>query len=386
MKRVIIFGSTGSVGKKALEVIRKDGRKFKVLGLCANKNTKVLYNQIKEFKPSFVCVKDEAAARDLDKKIERGVKLFKGEEGLLKFAAIKSDISLMAISGVSCLKVLLKNIESTKRVALANKESIVVAGSLVFTKAKKFKTQVLPVDSEINALFQLSRPEGSFDNKKSAFRKVYLTASGGSLSGHKQTDLKKVTVKDVLAHPTWSMGKRITVDSATLVNKGFEVIEAHNFFGISLDKIDIVIHKESAIHALAEFKDNSLLACIYPPDMRMPISYALYYPERFNSGKDVNFQSKFTFSFEPIDYSKYPLLKMILDAAKRKDNSLAVLNASDEVAIDYFLNKKIRFTDIHKVLRYIFKNYPKHKIKKIGDVFFWDNWAREKTKKYLDKL
>lgn len=385
MKKVIIFGSTGSVGRKALGVIQKSKGKFKIKGLCANKNIKVLYDQVKKFKPEFVCVKDKAAAANLQKKIGKSAKLFKGEEGLLKFASIKSDISLMAISGISCLKVLLKNIEHTKRVALANKESVVVAGPLVFAKAKRFKTQILPVDSEINALFQLI-PEKEGFSKNSEFSKVYLTASGGALSRYKKKDLEGVSIKDVLTHPTWSMGKRITVDSATLVNKGFEVIEAHNFFGIGLDKIHVVIHKESAIHALAEFKDNSLLACIYPPDMKMPISYALYYPRRFNSGKNVNFKSKFSLSFKPIDYSKYPLFKMILDAAKRKDNSLVILNACDEVAIDYFLKKKIKFTDIHKALRYIFKNYPRRKIKKINDVFFWDNWAREETEQYLNKL
>lgn len=385
MKKVVIFGSTGSIGKSTLGVIRKGKSDFKVLGLCANEDIKTLSRQIKEFKPRYVCVRNEAAAEKLQSKISKKIKLFKGEQGLFEFSAISSDISLMAISGISCLRPLLINIEHTKRVALANKESIVTAGSLVFKKARQFNTQIIPVDSEINALFQLIKVNNNFNGSSNGFRKVYLTASGGALAGYKLKDLAKVKVKDVLAHPTWSMGARVTIDSATLVNKGFEVIEAHNFFGIPFDKIDIIIHKESAIHALAEFKDNSLVASLYPPDMRMPISYALYYPKRFDSGRDVNFKSRFSYSFEPIRYSKYPLLKIILDAATKGDNALVVLNACDEVAIDYFLKKKIKFTDIHKVMKYISKNYPSKKIKKVDDVFFWDNWAREKTKQYLNK-
>ena len=182
------------------------------------------------------------------------------------------------------------------------------------------------------------------------------------------------------------MGKRVTVDSATLVNKGFEVIETHYFFGLDYKKIGIVLHKESAIHALLECKDNTLFACLYPPDMKMPISHALCYPQRLDSKKEVNFKSSFSYNFKPLNYKDYPLLKMILEAGKREDNSLVILNAVDEVAIDYFLSKRINFIDIYKVMAKIFKNYKSSKIKRIEDVFFWDDWARKRAREYLKRV
>jgi len=382
MKKVVIFGSTGSVGKNVLRVIRKDPKKFKVMGLCTNKDIKTLISQIKEVKPNYVCVRDEKSAKVIKNYLPKKIKLFKGDKGIDEFCSIKSDISCMAISGISCLRPLLLNLKYTKRVALANKESIVTAGDLVFKAAKKANTEIIPVDSEINAIFQL------FDRKRdsSCLRKIYLTASGGSLSNYMQKDLKRVTVNQALNHPTWSMGKRITIDSATLVNKGFEVIETHFFFKIPYEDIDIVIHKESFVHALCEYNDNTLLSCLYSPDMKKPISFSLYYPKRQNLVQDKVFDKAFSLSFFPINYNKFPLLKLILKAAKKKDNSLAVLNACDEVAIDYFLKKKIKFTDIFKVMEYIFRKYPSCKIKSLEDVFYWDDWARQKTRNYIDKL
>ncbi|MBP7088550.1 MAG: 1-deoxy-D-xylulose-5-phosphate reductoisomerase, partial [Candidatus Omnitrophica bacterium] len=241
MKKVVIFGSTGSIGKNALEVIRKDRQRFEIIGLCANRDTKTLYSQIKEFSPSYVCVADETKAKELKDKLSKKIKFFSGQEGLKEFASLKSDISLMAISGISCLEPLLINIKHAKRIALANKESIVVGGYFVFRLAKEFNTEVLPVDSEINALYQIM--EQMQTSKSDSFKKVYLTASGGSLY-HKK-DFLKVGIKEVLSHPTWKMGKRITVDSATLVNKGFETIESHYFFNLPYKKIDILIHRES---------------------------------------------------------------------------------------------------------------------------------------------
>jgi len=395
MKRVVIFGSTGSIGKNALSVIRESRDKFRVTGLCANKDIDTLLSQIKEFRPSSVCVRDEGKAKILRKRLSRGIKLFSGQKGIEDFSAIRSDIAVMAIVGISSLKPLLIAIANSKRIALANKESIVTAGSLVFKRAKRFNTQILPVDSEINALFQLIGPArrsfgvgGARGGRicRDDFRKVYLTASGGALAGYSKSKLAKVGVKKVLDHPTWKMGKRVTVDSATLVNKGFEVIETHYFFGLDYKKIGIVLHKESAIHALLECKDNTLFACLYPPDMKMPISHALCYPQRLDSKKEVNFKSSFSYNFKPLNYKDYPLLKMILEAGKREDNSLVILNAVDEVAIDYFLSKRINFIDIYKVMAKIFKNYKSSKIKRIEDVFFWDDWARKRAREYLKRV
>jgi 1-deoxy-D-xylulose-5-phosphate reductoisomerase len=228
-------------------------------------------------------------------------------------------------------------------------------------------------------------------------KKVYLTASGGALLDYRRKELKKVTVKEVLSHPTWQMGPRITVDSATLVNKGFEVIEAHRFFNLPIDEIDIIIHKESTIHALIESKDNVLFACLYLPDMRIPISFALNYPQRVPVAHKSIFsfsevsskrghRGGFSLTFLPLKLNNFPLLKIILEAGKRKDNSLIIMNACDEVAIDYFLAKKIGFPQIYKVMEYMFTHYTAKKIHRVEDIFFWDSWARERTKMFLDKL
>ncbi|MCK4916943.1 MAG: 1-deoxy-D-xylulose-5-phosphate reductoisomerase [Candidatus Omnitrophica bacterium] len=396
MKKIIIFGSTGSIGKSALDVVRQSPGKFRILGLSANRDTKTLYKQIKEFSPKYVCVRDEKAAKAIKPDLEKVCKLFKGDKGLEEFSNLKSDISIMAISGISALKPLLVNIRYAKRIALANKESLVTAGKLIFNEARRFNTEIIPVDSEINALFQLVSINREDIKANNILRKIYLTASGGALADYKKKDLDKVSVKQVLNHPTWKMGRRITVDSATLMNKGFEVIESHYFFNIPYDKINIVIHKESVVHALVEYKDDTFFSCMYSPDMRMPISFALYYPERFDSDKKKSVISKgtsflknkngFLCSFYPVNYSKYPILEIILQSAKKQDNSLIILNACDEIAIDYFLKKKIKFTDIHRVIKFMFNRYPAAKITDINDIFYWDNWGRIKTREYLNKL
>jgi 1-deoxy-D-xylulose-5-phosphate reductoisomerase len=379
MRKVIIFGSTGSVGRNALAVIKQAPDKFKVVGLCANSDITTLLSQIKRFSPAYVCVVNKKSAQRIKRHLSKKVKLLKGEEGLKEFCRIKSDISVMAISGISCLKPLLWNLRHTKRVALANKESIVTAGSFIFAEAKKQNVDILPVDSEINSFYQL------FQMDMQCLDKVYLTASGGALIDYKKADIKKVGVREVLSHPTWSMGQRITVDSATLVNKGFEVIETHYFFNLPYNNINIVIHRQSMVHAMVEFKDGSLFACLYPPDMKVPISFALYYPQRGPKVKRINFLKEFTLSFSPIDYRRFPLLEIILQAARREDNSLAILNACDEVAVDYFLKQKIKFVHIYDIMKFIFHHYPSCKLEKIEDVFFWDNWARIKTKEYIEK-
>ncbi|MCM8820248.1 MAG: 1-deoxy-D-xylulose-5-phosphate reductoisomerase, partial [Candidatus Omnitrophica bacterium] len=343
-----------------------------------------LLMQAKEFLPENICIVDQNYSNKI-KDLPKKIKVFIGKDGLNDFSKIKSDISVMAISGLSCLKPLILHIPYTKRIALANKESIVTASKFIFKEAKKQNVEIFPVDSEINAIFQFF----SFDKKilnSNFLNKIYITASGGSLLNRKKKDLTSVKIKDVLSHPTWKMGKRITVDCATLVNKGFEVIEVHNFFDIPYEKIDILIHRQSQVHALLELKDKTIIACLYPTDMRIPISYALYYPERFYNNDGFDFKNKFSFSFEPISFKKFPLLKLILEAAKKQDNSLVILNACDEIAIEYFLKRKIKFIHIYKVLEYMFSRYPSMQLKTIEDVFYWDNWSRIKTKEYLNRL
>ena len=379
MKKLLIFGSTGSIGKSTLDVVRKNSKVFKVAGLCAGKDTNTILRQVLEFKPSYVCISDEKKAKVLEKKLPKEIKLFVGKKGLKEFASKSADVSVMAISGVKSLEPLLETIKHVKSVALANKESIVTAGDLVFKQARKFKTEIIPVDSEINAFFQL------FQKNNGIFKKVYVTASGGAFVDYKKSQLSRVTPKQVLNHPTWRMGKRITVDSATLVNKGFEVVETHQFFDVPYKDIEVLIHRESAIHALVEYEDDTVFSCMYPPDMRIPISYALHYPRRRKAATGFDYNRKFCLNFEPVDFKKYPLLKLVIDIARRKDNGLCILNAADEVVVDAFLNDKIKFTDIAKVLAKVMKKYPSKKIRKITDVAYWDAWARKKTKEYISK-
>jgi 1-deoxy-D-xylulose-5-phosphate reductoisomerase len=386
MKRITILGSTGSIGKSALDCVRKAPGKFRVTGLCAYSDIRTLTAQVKEFFPSCVCIVDAASAEKFKSSCNKKIKVFKGREGLLEFSARESDISLMAIAGISALEPLLITMRHTKRVALANKESVVCAGSFVFNAAKAAQTEILPVDSEINALYQLLNLHDAPSSNGNRFQRVYLTASGGALFDYLRKELSNVTVKDVLAHPTWSMGARITVDCATLVNKGFEVIETHNFFNLAYDDIGIIIHRESKIHALAEFKDKTILACVYPADMRIPITFALHYPQRATYPSGLDFSKAFSLTFQPLNLAQFPLLEMILCAARKDDNSLVILNACDEMAIEYFLKKKIRFTDIYKTMNYVFTHYPSKRLTSVKDVFYWNTWARQKTEEYLQTL
>lgn len=382
MKKVLFFGSTGSIGESALEVIRKDKRNFKVLGLLANRNVRSLAKQIKEFRPSYVCVVDVKQAKVLKRDLPRGIKLFSGQEGVRDFSAINSDISIMGIVGISSLKPLLMNISAAKRIALASKEALVTAGSLVKEECAKFNTEIIPIDSEINALFQLFK----FVDR-AYLNKVYLTASGGPLLDYTNEQLRKVSKKKVLSHPTWRMGRRVTVDSTTLVNKGFEVMETHYLFDLDYSCIDIVIHRESCVHAFLETKDNTLFACIYTPNMKIPIAFSLYYPERFSPLKGLDFSfSNINLSFDNVDCKKFSLLDIIIESAKRGGSFPVIINAADEVAIDYFLKGKIRFYDIYKTVEYIFTKIKKAKVKNLDDIYFWDEWARIKTKEFLNSL
>jgi len=379
MKNVLIFGSSGSIGKNTLEIIRQDKNNFKVLGLLVNKNIKVLKKQIEEFMPRYVCVVDSTQAKIIKQHLPKGINFFFGSQGIKEFSHIRSDISVMGIVGISCLEPVLINMEKTKRIALASKEALVVGGHLVIEKAKKYHTEIIPIDSEINALFQLFK---IID--KNFLKKVYLTASGGSLLDYPKSKFKYVTKKKVLRHPTWQMGNRITVDSATLVNKGFEVMESHYLFDLDYQCIDILIHRQSCIHALAESKDNIIFACLYAPDMRIPISFSLYYPQRIFPFKGLDFSfNNISLSFENLDYKDFPLLKVVIEAAKRGGNLPCVINAADEVAVEYFLNDRIRFYDIYRSVDHIFSITKKEKIAGLDDILFWDNWARFKAKGFL---
>ncbi len=381
MKKVLIFGSSGSIGRNALEVIRKDRANFRVLGLMVNRNIKELLKQVEEFMPAYVCVVDEIQAKKIKEFLPRKIKLLSGAKGAEEFSSLKADISIMGIVGISSLKPLLIAMEHSRRVALASKEALVTAGRLVIRQAKKHKTQIIPVDSEINALFQLFNCV-----QRSYLKKIYLTASGGPLFNYTRKQIKSVTPEVVLSHPTWRMGKRITVDSATLINKGFEVIESHYLFGMNYDNIDIVVHRESHIHAMLEMKDNNIFCLMYKPTMMIPISFSLYYPHRNFPVEGFNLSfSSLAFSFARVDYSKFPLLKIVVDAAKAADNLIVAVNACDEIAVDYFLKGKIKFYDIQRAIEHIIAKIKRAKVSNLNNIYFWDEWTRAKTKEFLDK-
>ncbi len=382
MERVLVFGSSGSIGKSTLEIIRRDRDNFKVLGLLVNKNIDTLYKQIKEFNPLYVCVVDEKAGNRLEERLPKKVKLLKGNRGLEEFSSLSADNSVIGITGISSLKPLLIAMKHSKRVALASKEVLVVAGEIVIKEAKKNKVKIIPVDSEINALFQLF---GCI--KKTHLKKIYLTASGGPLLDYAFSKNKNITLGMVLSHPTWRMGKRITVDSATLVNKGFEVMESHYLFDLDYKMIDVVVHRQSYVHAFLETKDNMLFSCWYKPNMIIPISFSLYYPHRCSVFKEFNlFLPGLNLSFEEVNYERFPLFRIVLESAKRSGNFPVVVNAADELAVEYFLKRRIKFYDIYRTVEHIFSQTKKEKISTLDAVYFWDKWARIKTKEFLEKI
>ncbi|MDD5080487.1 MAG: 1-deoxy-D-xylulose-5-phosphate reductoisomerase [Candidatus Omnitrophica bacterium] len=379
MKDVIIFGATGSIGKNALDIIRSNKKIFNVKALCTNVNIAVLKKQVDEFNPKYVCVADPVQADKFKDVLKKGVKFFYGLSGLKEFCSLESDISVMAISGIAAMEPLLAHIPHTKRIALANKEAIITGGKFIFNKAKKYKTEILPVDSEINALYQLFKSDGKVE-------RVYLTASGGALFDYSKPRVAKITAKQVLSHPTWKMGRRITVDSATLVNKGFEVVETNRFFNIEYKNIHVVIHRESVVHAMCEYADNTIFACMYPPDMRLPIGYALFYPQARMTVKGIDFSKRFSLSFQPVSFEQFPLLELVIKAGSEDNNKLTVLNAADEIVIDYFLKGKVEFKSITKILFDIYNMCPAYMLKSVSDVYKWDTWGRGKTMELLDKL
>jgi len=380
MKEVLIFGSTGSIGRKVLEFIRKNKKKFKVKGLCVNKNIKMLKAQIEEFRPKYICIFNEKIAKKYRKSFPKYIKVFFGEKGLEDFSKVDSHISVISIPGINSLKPLLINLKHTKRMLLASKEPIVVAGSLIKKEAKN-DVEIIPLDSEINALFQLLQGK-----RKSSLSKVYLTATGGVIQRLPIRRIKNLTPQEVLSHPVWKMGKRITVDSSTLVNKGFEVVEAHHFFDLEYRDIDALIHPQAYIHAVVEFVDGIKFLSFHYPDMMVPITYSFYYPERINSNIDNNSFRNISLSFQPIDRRRFPLFYLIKEAAQREDNSLIVINAFDEIAVEYFLKGKIKFLDIQKTVECGACLSSGEKINSFEEVFFWDCWAREKAEEFLRKL
>ncbi len=346
MKNIIVLGSTGSIGTQTLEVISSSLNDFNVTGLSASgNNPDLLVTQIEKFKPINVAVQQERVAEIINRKFKDIVNVFVGDEGNIKLIEeTPSDIVVAAIVGTKGVYPVLKALELGKRVALANKEAMVVAGRFVKDIAMRNGGEVIPVDSEHSAIFQSLRS----GNKKDV-KKIILTASGGPFRDRR--DLENVTIEEALKHPTWKMGKKITVDSATLFNKGLEVIEAKWLFDVPGEMIDVVIHPQSIVHSMVEFVDGSIIAQIGPPDMRIPISYALYYPDRWmNKFNNFSLIGKKLEFYKP-DYKKFPALELAYQAIRNGDLSCFIYSQSNEIAVEAFLKGRISFIQIAKVVK-----------------------------------
>lgn len=347
MKKIAILGSTGSIGTQTLDVVRANGD-IEVLGISAGRNVKMLEEQAREFHPQLIAVWDENAAKDLAVRLaDMDVKIVSGMEGLLELARMpQTDILVTAVVGMIGIRPTMEGIKAGKDIALANKETLVTAGHLIIPMAKEHGVQILPVDSEHSAIFQALHGE-----KRAQVEKLLITASGGPFRGRKREELERVTLADTLKHPNWVMGQKITVDSATLVNKGLEVMEARWLFDVDLDHIQVVVQPKSIIHSMVEFKDGAVMAQLGTPDMRLPIQYALYYPERrYLDGERLDFHKLKEITFEDPDMDTFLGLPMAMDAARKGGSMPTVFNAANELAVKKFLQEKIGFLDIYDII------------------------------------
>lgn len=347
MKKIAILGSTGSIGTQTLDVVRANDD-LEIVGLSAGNNIDKLEEQIREFHPRLAAVWNEDAARDLTVRVQDlDVKIVSSMDGLLELARMEeADILVTAIVGMIGIRPTMEAIRAGKDIALANKETLVTAGHLIMPLARKMNVQILPVDSEHSAVFQAIHGE-----KKEQIHKLLITASGGPFRGRKTAELRKVTLEDTLKHPNWVMGQKITVDSATLVNKGLEVMEARWLFDVDLDHIQVVVQPQSIIHSMVEFEDGAVIAQLGTPDMRLPIQYALCYPDRrYLAGDRLDFRTLKQITFEEPDMETFQGLPMAIEAARKGGSMPTVFNAANELAVKKFLQRKIGFLDIYDII------------------------------------
>lgn len=356
MKNIAILGSTGSIGTQTLDVARKN-EDLRIVAVSAGKSVEKLEEQIREFHPLLAAVWDEKAARDLKTRIaDTDTKVVSGMEGLLELASMpESDILVTAIVGMIGIRPTMEGIRAGKDIALANKETLVTAGHLIMPMAKEYGVSILPVDSEHSAIFQAIHGE---ENKE--IHKLLITASGGPFRGRTTEELRNVTVADTLKHPNWVMGRKITVDSATLVNKGLEVMEAKWLFDMDLDHIQVVVQPQSIIHSMVEFKDGAIMAQLGTPDMRLPIQYALYYPHRrYLDGDRLDFTKLREITFEVPDMDTFRGLPMAIQASREGGSMPTVFNAANELAVKKFLEEKIGFLDIYEIIAQSMERHKK---------------------------
>lgn len=372
MKKLVILGSTGSIGKQAVEVVLREG--YRVIGLTADKNVDIIEAQARQLNPEVVALSNEQAAAMLKTRLaDTDIKVLSGSKGVCEVAGYDCDIVLNSIVGIAGLLPTLSAIEAGHDIALANKETLVTGGEIVNKKAREKGVKILPVDSEHSAIFQSLQgaPEKSLN-------KIILTASGGPFYGKKREDLKNVTVKEALNHPNWSMGAKITIDSATLMNKGFEVIEAVHLFGVTADKIEVLVHRQSILHSGVELTDGALIAQLGTPDMRLPIQYALTYPERSKTAFErLNLSDIGTLTFEKPDTETFRCLALCIEAINKGGLYPTAANGANEEAVKLFLEGKIKFLDIAELVEKAMLSAENKKDFTVEDILAADKAARK---------
>ena len=370
LQQVTILGATGTIGVNTLDVISQHPHRFEVFALTANQNVDVLFNQCQKFNPRYAVTLEEQAADQLSAKLKQAGSATEVLSGMaaLEFVSAheKVDAVMAAIVGSAGLNPAIAAAKAGKRILLANKETLVMAGSIFMQAVEEGGATLLPIDSEHNAIFQVMPHEKPASLNDSGVKKILLTASGGPFRKSSAEELKRVTVKQALNHPNWVMGPKITIDSATLMNKGLEVIEAHWLFNASAEKIEVVVHPQSVIHSMVEYVDGSVLAQLGNPDMRTPIAYALGYPERLQSGvSSLDLFKIGRLDFEAPDTDKFPCLRLAFDALKAGGNAAAIMNAANEVAVEAFIKEKIGFTDIPALIESVMES---SQIKAVSDL------------------
>lgn len=374
MKKISLLGSTGSIGTQTLDVVDQHQDQFEVVALSAGNNIKLLIEQVKKFNPKLISVATKELAHEIKLHVAPTIKVVYGEEGLIEVATVPdADIVVTAILGSRGLPATLAAIDEGKTIGLANKETLVTAGHIVMERARQKGVSILPIDSEHSAIFQCLNGE-----PKSSIDYITITASGGSFRDFTREQLQSVTVEQALKHPNWSMGAKITIDSATMANKGLEVIEAHWLFDLNYDQIEVIIHPESIIHSFVNFKDRSVIAQLGMPDMRVPIQYALTYPQRISNTTDrLDLAQIGKLNFRKMDFERFPMLKLAFDCGKAGHSAPIVFNAANEIAVDRFLRGELPFLGIERIVETVLTKHVNCNVDHIDAIVAVDHEARE---------
>jgi len=380
MKKISLLGSTGSIGVNTLDVVERNPESFQVLAMSAGSNVDLFAEQVRKFKPKVASLFDTTKIAILKERVaDLDVEIIPGEEGSITVATLpEADVVVSGVVGSAGLVPAIEALKAGKNLALANKETLVIAGELVLREAEKTNSQIIPIDSEHSAIFQALNGE-----KKERIKKIILTASGGPFRTFSLDQMETVTVKDALNHPNWDMGAKITIDSSTMMNKGLEYIEAKWLFGIDTP-VEIIVHAQSIIHSMIEFVDTSIMAQLGIPDMRVPIAYALTYPDRFECDlPSLDLASMGDLTFEAPDFVRFPCLQLAIDAMEMGQTMPAILNAANEIAVQAFLDELIPYKDIAEIIRMVMHNHNPSPLNDLQDVLNADKWAREETTKLI---